>query len=230
MNDLTIIYITANKIDESFAERVRAELKKAAGNIPIVSVSKKPLNFEVNLCFSGKASVYNEYKETYLGAREAKTKYIAIAEDDSLYSPAHFAHTPRPDTFEFNISCWGIYTWIKPPVYSMKYKRRNHNALICERDLYVKTMEERFAKYPDPKNYPTQVFAEPGRYEKQLGVTTHKSDVFTTNPPIIRFSHEEDCYGWKAMGKRKKLGDIQAYDIPYWGRTTDLLARIYGKI
>lgn len=228
MNDITIIYITANKIDQTFAENVRRELVKAAGGLPIISVSKKPLNFGTkNLCFPGEASVYNEYKETYLGVKEAKTKYIAIAEDDSLYTPAHFAHIPQPDTFEFNIGCWGIFSWIKPPIYNLKY-RHNHNELICERDLYIATMEERYAKYPDSKNYPRHFFGEPGRYERALGVKEHKIGEFMTDPPIIRISHEGDCYGWQAMGTRKKMGPIKAYDVPYWGKASELLERIYG--
>ena len=65
MNDLTIIYISANRIDEGFAYRVREELLKAAKGIPIISVTKKPLSFgKQNLVFPGECSIYNEYKET----------------------------------------------------------------------------------------------------------------------------------------------------------------------
>ena len=227
MNDITIIYITANKINDFFAENIRKELIKAAAGIPIISVSKKPLNFGVkNLCFPGKTCIYNEYKETYLGVREAKTKYVAIAEDDSLYTPAHFAHIPTPETFDYNIACWGIFTWVRPPTYNLKY-RRNHNALVCERDLYIKAMEERLSKYPNEENSPPK-FAEPGRYDHSLGVPIHKIGEFTSNPPIVRFSHTDDCYGFKAMGTLKGMADIKAFDIPYWGRADKLLEKIYG--
>ena len=227
MNDITIIYITANKINDAFAKNIRQELLKAAQGLPIISVSKKPIKFGLkNLVFPGKASIYREYKETLAGVKEAKTKYIAIAEDDSLYTPDHFAHIPHPGTFEFNIACWGIFTWVIPPIYNLKF-RENHNELVCERDLYIEAMDEHFLKYPDENNYPSKFFAEPGRYEKQLGVKKHAVTDFMSNPPIVRFSHEQ-CYGWATMGNLKKMGPIRAYDIPYWGSADNLLKRIYG--
>lgn len=228
MNNITIIYITANRLTDTFAENVRKELLKAAGDIPIISVSKKPIKFGIkNLVFPEKASIYHEYKETLAGVKEAKTKYIAICEDDSLYTPNHFAHIPAPGSFDFNIGCWGIYTWIRPAIYNLKY-RRNHNELVCERDLYIDAMEERFKKYPDENNYPNRYFGEPGRYEDPLGVSQHLTGEFISEPPIIRLSHDQDCYGWKLLGKRKKMGPIQAYDIPYWGSAEKLLKKIYG--
>lgn len=229
MTDLTIIYITANKLTDFFAENIRTELKKAAGDIPIISISKKPVNLGTNIVMDGPCSLYNEYKETLIGVKEAETKYVAICEDDSLYTSAHFAHVPQPNTFEFNVGCWGVYTWSNPVIYSMKF-RKNHNALMCERDLYIKAMKERLTKYPDENNYPQRYWGEPGRYEKGLGITVNAVREFTSNPPIVRFSHEQDCFGWQAMGKTKKHGDIRAYDIPYWGKADELLKRIYGRV
>jgi hypothetical protein len=89
-------------------------------------------------------------------------------------------------------------------------------------------MEERFEKYPDENNYPKNYFAEPGRYESALGVTKHGVTSFTSDPPIVRFSHNEDCYGWRALGNRKRMANIRAFDIPYWGSADKLLERIYG--
>ena len=118
MKDITIIYITANKLTDSFAKNIRKELLKAAGEIPIISVSKKPLKFGVkNLVFPGEASIYNEYKETLAGVKEAKTKYVAICEDDSLYSSLLDGSEKRPlcetcfDMFEKereNLIKWGV--------------------------------------------------------------------------------------------------------------------------
>ena len=39
----TIIYYTSNREDERFESRVRANLLKVCGNLPIISVSQKPI-------------------------------------------------------------------------------------------------------------------------------------------------------------------------------------------
>ena len=91
MNDLTVIYYTACKLNEPFASNVRRQLKSAIGDLPLISVSKKPLDFGKNICDKGtKRSVVAVYQAVLKGAKEAGTKYVALAEDDALYTPEHF--------------------------------------------------------------------------------------------------------------------------------------------
>ena len=63
MNDLTILYYTANKIPEHFANSVRADLLRVTEKkIPIISISQKPITFGMNSCVGEiGASAYNVY-------------------------------------------------------------------------------------------------------------------------------------------------------------------------
>lgn len=219
--DLTVVYYTANIINEHFADNVRFQLSEASKPYPIISVSKKPINFGYNIVVDSPRSYLNIYRQALIGAKAAKTKYIALAEDDVLYSPEHFKHRSSPGVFAYSVANWGVYTWTKPPVYSWK-GRRVLLGLICERELFIEAMEERFAKWPDDTKVNTDIWAEPGKYERQLGVTVRHTEKFWTHPPNIVFSHE-DALAYANLGTRKRLGELRATALPYWGSIEDMM-------
>lgn len=221
MNDLTILYYTANEIPEEFANRVRQTLISAARGIPIISLSREPIEFGQNLVFSNPRSHINMYRKLLVGAKTAKTKYIAFAEDDTLYVKEHFQYRPTFETFAYNISFWGIYTWSDPPIFSYK-GRRNMSGLICERELFIMAMEERFAVWTDEKKIDNAIWAEPGKYEAQLGVTIRQTEEFYTNPANVMFSHEKGL-SFHTIGNKKRLGELRAIEIPHWGRADKVI-------
>jgi hypothetical protein len=113
-----------------------------------------------------------------------------------------------------------VATW--NPVYSQKLGgRRNLSQLICERELFIEAMEERFSKWSDD-DVNIACWAEPSKYEKNLGVTIREWEAFATNPPNIVFSHET-ALSFAGLGKRKRLGEIRALTIPYWGHVDDII-------
>ena len=218
-NDLTIIYITANVIQERFAKKVREQLVRAAGDIPIISVSQKPLDFgEKNICVGDIGVCFkNAWRQMLAGAKESKTKYIAIAEDDTLYSPNHFTdYRPADDAFAYDMTKWSVYTW--KDCYCVK-RRINGPAIIAPRELFIEAIEERFEK---ASNKPEKFWSELGKYEKHLGITERKIEKFWSIHGIIVFIHEE-AMSFKGLGKRKKMGEYRAYDIPYWGHFNKIL-------
>ncbi|OGK52583.1 hypothetical protein A2966_03520 [Candidatus Roizmanbacteria bacterium RIFCSPLOWO2_01_FULL_41_22] len=227
--EITVIYYTANVINEHFANNIRAQLLSAIGGLPLISLSKKPLNFGTNICEGEtERSIINVYRTLLVGAKAAKTKYIAFCEDDTLYPDEHFHyHLPPPDTFAYNMTRWNIHSWSNPTFYLVT--RRILATLIAPRELFIEAIEERFAKYPDLSLLPVQWMGEPGRnnYEKALGVTQRKSEGFNTYNPLVVFSHP-DSYGFQTHGRRKKVGKIRALEIPYWG-TAEQVMKLYKK-
>lgn len=221
MNDLTIVYYTANEVKDDFAEYIRGILEEAADMTPIISISKQPIQLGENFIDDNPRSHFSIYWQALTGAKLATTKYIALAEDDVLYSSEHFEYRPSSGKFAYNLGMWGIYTWVIPAMFSWK-GRRNLSQLICERELFIEAMEERFAKYPLGTPVNAGIWAEPGKYESQLGVTVRESETFFSQPANIMFSHEE-ALGFQNLGKRKRLGELRAYSIPYWGDAEEML-------
>ena len=224
--NITAIYYTGNAVPSEFGNQVRNVLSQALGSIPLISVSQAPLDFGKNICVGDIGrSHFNIYRQALRGALEASTKYIALCEDDILYTPEHFTHIPPDDYFSYNMSVWSIYTWVKPAVFSYK-DRINLSGLICSRDLFIEAMEERFARWPDDSKTNKDIWAEPGKYERQLDVTVRNVEKFYTKLPNIAFSHQT-ALSFDGLGTRKKIGHMQAYEIPYWGRADNIL-KIYN--
>ena len=212
--DLTAVMYTANTISSEFAQNTLNQLMEALGNTPLIIVERDP---------AIQPSHFNIYRQALEGARLAKTKFIACVEDDQLYPPTHFEYRPRKKPFAYNLAYWGIYTWKETPLFHYK-GRRNLGNLICEREAFIEAMEERFAKYPDPEGqHLKDIWAEPSKYERQLGVTIREHEEFYTQPPNIKFSHPTEL-SFAGLGTRKRAGELQAVELPYWGRAKDVRA------
>lgn len=223
MNDLTIIYLTANLIPESFANYQRKILKGSLKDAPIVSVSRKPLNFGTNLLDDGPKCTDNIYRQMLRAAKVATTKYVAVAEDDTLYNEGHFTfYRPDDDTFAYNQNRLALFMWGKP---QFNWRNRKSNAsLIAPRALLIESLEERFAKWP--KAIPEKIVGELGRerVEKNLGVTPRKSVEVFSEISIIQFNHE--AASERAQRRHTKTyGPIRAYDLYYWGKAEDLVKK-----
>ena len=97
--------------------------------------------------------------------------------------------------------------------------------------MLTASLEERFNKFkgvPDEK-VPISYWGDPGRYETNLGVTVRETEEFYSTCPNIVFSHP-DAFGFLSRGTHKKLGDIRAVEIPYWGRAEEVLKLYQDKI
>src|SRR3989304_7380503 len=151
-NDLTVVYYTSNWLDTHnpyFLENTKKQLLVAIGDLPLISVSQKPIAFGKNICVgeTGRSHL-NLYRQILIGCKEAKTKYVAMAEDDVLYSHEHFHYrTPEKDVFAYNMAKWSLFTWSRPPVFSLRIKRKVVNSLIAKRDMLIEALEERFALF-----------------------------------------------------------------------------------
>lgn len=93
---LTVIYYTSNREAEAFEKKIRARLLKTIGNLPLISVSQKPINFGKNICVGDVGvSVQNAFRQFQLGAMQAKTPFVIAAASDCLYPREYFEYIPE---------------------------------------------------------------------------------------------------------------------------------------
>ena len=218
---LTVIYLTASLIPEDFAQYQRHILLEAIEDSPLISVSRKPLNFGINILDDQERSVSNIYYQMLRAAKVAKTDYIAIAEDDTLYPKEHFtSYRPEKDTFAYNFNRLSLFTW-SIPMYSW-FHRISNCALIAPRKLAVEALTERFRKYPD--GTPLELTGELGRVEEYLELPKRAAEEFYTDKvSIIQFNHDFATEPYQRLHK-KKWGTLRCFDIPHWGKAADLVS------
>jgi len=216
MDDLTILFLTVNRVPKKWAEYQKAMLLEAVGDTPIITISKEPLDWGLNLIQKEEPSVINIYKQLLRGAKEAKTPYIAIAEDDCLYSKDHFEFRSK-DNFAYNHHRWGLLTWGKPVFY---YRPRISNStLIAPRQMAVDALEERYRLYPDFESV-----RELGRERGTRLSYRNRIEYFHSRGPLVFVSHVK-ALDITEQEQRKQTGKIQAYEIPLWGRAEDVVER-----
>lgn len=222
-NDLTIIFLTANRLPEKWVRFQKSVLLKAAKELPIITISRKSLDWGINILQAEPYGTSNIYFQLLKGAKVATTPYIGVAEDDILYPLKHF-HSFRPplDTFAYNHNRLGLFTWGKP-TYCWKY-RPNNSVLIAPRQLLIDALEERFAKWPN--GTPDELTGEVGRgeVEKRLGISRRKMTQFETTISVVKIDHD---FGIDSPARLhyKSLGAVRSFDIPHWGKAKDIVKR-----
>lgn len=221
MPDLTIIYLTASLIPKKFANYQRKVLLEAAGDYPIISLSREPLDFGTNFLQIGPKCLDTIYRELLRGAKLAQTPYVAVAEDDTLYPREHFNfYRPDMDTFAYNQNRLALFTW-GVPTYSWR-NRKTNATLIAPRALLIEALEERFAKWPN--GIPENIVGEVGRpmVERNLKVTLRNSIEVFSEVSVIQINHDAGSDD-RVRRHRKKLGPIKAFDVPFWGKAEEIL-------
>ena len=221
-SDITIIMLTANRVPEAWAKFHKEKLIEAAGSAPIITISRKPLDWGINLVDGEEYIPSNIYFQLLRGAKQAETEFIAMAEDDTLYPKEHFEYRPPMDSFAYNINRFGVFTWGRP-TYFWK-DRFSNSTLIAPRKLAIEALEERFKKFP--QGTPGGITGELGRnnVEDKMGITRRKAIQFSTETSIVRVDHEVGI-DRLARTHRKRMGILRAYDIPYWGPASEIVKK-----
>lgn len=221
-SDLTVIYITANETPKHWAKYHLDVLFYATAHLPIISVSRKPMDLGINLIDDQPKSYVNIYRQLLRAAWEVKTPYLAVAEDDTLYCKEHFDFfRPKMDEVAYNMSKWSLFTW--DPTYNLKMRKTNA-ALIAPTQYFITCLEERFNKFNG--NPPEELAGEIGRHqlERGMGITLRNAVEVYSQVPIIQVSHPNGTEGIQRT-KRKKLGAIKATCIPFWGEAQGIIER-----
>lgn len=154
-SDRTIIYYTANTEDPKFEQRIIDDLKKKAGDIPIVSVSHKPMDLGTNICVGKQPFSYtSEWKQVLIALKAAKTKYCIAAESDCLYPPEYFTFTPTEENMMYNYNnIWMVWKY-----HNAFWKKTGYceGAQMCDRKYWIKQLEPLLPEKWEPLTRPEE--------------------------------------------------------------------------
>ncbi len=202
----TILYYTSNREDEGFENRVRENLLKNCGDLPIISISHKPIDLGTNICVGDVGvSGFNMFRQVQIGLKAATTDFVISAEADCLYPPDYFTY--RPPRLDRCYRDSNLY--VMPDMRSFFFKKPEGatHAQVIGREYYLNRLNELFEGAPEwsaeEKNFPKErwkkedVFDEIEMYESEspvFQIKTHKG---------MRYYTESDR--------------IPRDQIPYWG-------------
>jgi hypothetical protein len=201
-----------------------ATLKREAGECPIVSVSRKPMDLGVNVPDNDPPGYFNIYRQMRNASQIATTDFVAQVEDDVLYSRAHFTeYRPPLDAVSYNRSRWSLFAW--DGLYSLR-NRISNCTLIAPREYLLEALEERLAQWPH--GAPDGISGEVGRpdVDAKLKVTPRNKIEWWSSVPVVQLNHI-DGTDPRQKEKWKKHGEIRAYDIPVWGRGSQIVKDYY---
>jgi len=190
MGDLTLLFLTLNKVPPGWAAYHRDVVTAASGDIPVISISKVPVAWGVNLLQTEEGTA-NIYRQIRRGAAQATTDYVAIVEDDTLYDASHFRLRPQRQPYLYNVNRWVLFTWYAG-VYQYKPKPAT-GCLIARRERLVEDLAQ---------DRVTELL-RPG-YEV----------AYSTGPVIcLKHPFSHDVFQQR---RRTRIRPVQALDLPVW--------------
>jgi len=179
------------------------------------------------------------YRQIQEGLKQVKTKWVAIAEHDCVYSQEHFDFIPPDDNyFWYNLNSW--FLQYKNPrfpemdgMFSYMGNRRVQSQLICDADRLREVTEAQIKAVEDPawnKVRHNKPIGEPGTIGiKALKMTTgdlhqwikdyligYQAKDFTTTIPNIDIRH-----GSNLTGPRR--GNKKTFVLPPWGEMSSVI-------
>lgn len=213
----TIIYYTSNREDPAFEQKIIDDMLSKAGDIPIISVSQKPINLGRNICVGEVGSSYvNEWRQILIGAKQAATDYLIMAESDFLYPPEYFKFEPTGENIYRYDNVWVM--WLSR-FYRRNFHRKYYSegAQIVKRKYFIDLLENYFSGFPQWSD----------QHYKKLG---HKYAPYQ-NQDYVFFQGENPCISIKTrMGINYYTGhqygpENVSNNFPYWGHINDLRKR-----
>jgi len=215
-NLFTIIYYTSNREDEAFEAKIRHKLLEACGNLPIISVSQKPLAFGKNICVGEVGACdANLFRQIQIGCEAAKTPFVISAEADCLYPPEYFQSTPNDpnEYYRFN-NLYILYQWMHDNEEGFYKKDTGPFAQISGRNLYINMIKKALSGLPE--------WNKPEAKVRIPLFLDHPWKVVSSVNPIVNIKT------FNGMRRYTKTIARPVPELPYWGKAEDLRKIIWG--
>ncbi len=190
MNDVTVLYYSANTEDPKFETKIREKILASKGDLPLVSVTQEPApDFGTNICVGKQYNCYgNEFRQIEIGLKEVKTKYVLTAEADFLYPPEYFQFQPDDADYYHYANVWIHFVrheknrnaWAQKKAY---FKLYSDGAQMVKKDFWLdqiskgKNYEEKwYTKDDQPKSlHPRFVINENNIWKSKNPVLSFKT-------------------------------------------------------
>lgn len=210
-SDVTIIFYTSNHEEENFEKNIRRVLLTTIGDLPLISVSQKPIDFGENICVGEVgANDHNLYRQIQIACQSAKTPFVASAEADNLYPPDYINFNPPvvDAIYRYN-NIWVLKHWQKVFV----RKSWCEGAQIIGREYYLSLLEKEFEDLP---MWTTKTGTKTNPFKRLNRNWTY----YGTKNPVVSFK--------TGHGLRSNTLTLEesAESLPYWGSVSTVRRKL----
>jgi len=208
----TVVYYSASDENPAFEQLIIEDLKKKAGDIQIISVTRKPLDLGTNICIGEVPISYtSEWKQLLIGLKAANTKFCIAVESDCLYPPEYFTFTPPEENMMYNYNN----IWMVWKRHNGFWQKRGYceGAQICGREYWIKRLEPLLPDNWEPYTR--------DRESKLVREIFPERKEFTGNP-VISFKTGD------GVSSRTTFVNKKIKEIPYWGDIAPLKKKYFG--
>ena len=214
MKDLfTVIYYTSNREDEVFENEIKRRLLEACGDLPIISVSQKPIKFGKNICVGNVGACdFNLFRQIQVGCEAATTPFVISAEADCLYPPEYFQY----DASNLDINkyyrfgnLYILYQWLHDNQEGYYKKDTGPFAQISGRKLYIDMIKKALHGHPE--------WSDPANPIKKFPIFLQRDwQTLNIKNPIVNLKT------YNGMRRHTKTFDPPIECLPYWGKAEGL--------
>lgn len=193
-----IIYYTDNRLKEPIVSTVQKKILEA--DLPIVSVSQKPMKFGKNFVINAPPGYLTMIKQITMALEESKEKYVFFCEHDCLYPNSHFDFLPENDNvYYYNANVW---RWKYGSSTAITYDRLISLSGLCvNRELALSQYKERLEKihkmnyHRDKTHEPLWARRwgyEPGTKKRRRGgFSDDEFETWESAEPIVDIRHNK---------------------------------------
>jgi hypothetical protein len=208
----TIVYCSSNQEREAFEDKIKENLVKVCGDLPIISVTQKPINLGTNICVGDEIGVtgFNFFRQVLIGCEAANTTFIISAEADCLYPPDYF--TFRPERTDVCYRNNNLYVMPDKRDYFFHKPGGATHSQIVGREFYIRRLKLLFAGAPmwskEEKNFPKERYRKEDIFDEIL--------YWTTDNPVFQIK--------TFLGMRYYTASDRTPipELPYWGKGSDI--------
>lgn len=217
----TAIYYSSNREKPEFEERIRDNILKYCGDLPIISVTQKPIDFGTNICVGDVgASGFNMFRQVLIACKEAKTPFVTSIEADCVYPPDYFEYIPpRKDLAYRNTN---LYVMPQHRAYFWKKEEGATHAQVVGREFYISVLEKWFKGQPEwsveQKNFPKEI----SRAKCDDVFWRNELAYYETDNPVIQIKTSQSMRHYTNSDRQAR------HELPFWGTGREFREKFYN--
>lgn len=215
-----VVFYTDNKIGEPIKSVVERYILDS--ELPIVSVSLKPMDFGQNTVVEGERGYVTYVKQIITALEKSSADYVFFTEHDVLYPESHFKFVPtRNDIFYYNSNVW---RWEFGSNTAITYDRMLPLSCLCSnRELALTHYRLRMEKIDEnidafksrEPSLARKWGYEPGtKKKKRGGLTDDDFEIWQSEYPVIDIRHNGTFSGPKCTLDSFKHVPVNWQEVP----------------